>query len=122
MRFNEQEKSSGEWDSNFYHDKLKRGLEQVHAGLGIIKTMEELEAMEKMKAKVLQISYEPERDRLTWDGWDLHCGQSMEVLLPDQLGGGTWRPVSFEYNDDGWYMPGYSGVSPIGLWAMEMSE
>lgn len=102
MRFNEQEKSSGEWDSNFYHDKLKRGLEQVHAGLGIIKTMEELEAMEKMKAKVLQISYEPERDRLTWDGWDLHCGQSMEVLLPDQLGGGTWRSVSFEYNDDGW--------------------
>lgn len=60
-----------------------------------------------MKAKVLQISYEPERDRLTWDGWDLHCGQSMEVLLPDQLGGGTWRSVSFEYNDDGWYMPGY---------------
>lgn len=55
-----------------------------------------------MKAKVLQISYEPERDRLTWDGWDLHCGQSMEVLLPDQLGGGTWRSVSFEYNDDGW--------------------
>mgnify|MGYP006874339598 FL=1 len=47
MRFDEQEKSSGEWDSNFYRDKLKRGLEQVHAGLGIIKTMEELEAMEK---------------------------------------------------------------------------
>ena len=47
MCFNEQKKSSGEWDSNFYRDKLKRGLEQVHAGLGIIKTMEELEAMEK---------------------------------------------------------------------------
>lgn len=25
--------------------------------------------------KVLQIGYEPERDRLTWDGWDIHCGQ-----------------------------------------------
>ena len=26
-------------------EKLERGLEQVHAGLGIVKTMEELEAM-----------------------------------------------------------------------------
>lgn len=40
-------KVPGEWYSNFYRDKLKRGLEQVRAGLGIIKTMEELEAMEK---------------------------------------------------------------------------
>ena len=28
-----------------------------------------------MSRKVLQIGYEPERDRLTWDGWDIHCGQ-----------------------------------------------
>lgn len=41
---------------------------------------------------MLQIGYEPERDRLTWDGWDIHCGQGLEVLLPDRLGGGTWRP------------------------------
>lgn len=119
MSFDEQGKSSGEWDNNFYRDKLKRGLEQVQAGLGIIKTMEELEAMEKMKAKVLQIGYEPERDRLTWDGWDIHCGQGLDVLLPDRLGGGTWRAVSFEYNDEGWYMPGHPGVSPVGLWACE---
>lgn len=65
-------------------------------------------------SKVLQIGYEPERDRLTWDGWDI------EVLLPDCLGGGTWQTVSFEYNDDSWYMPGQSGVSPIGLWAREI--
>ena len=49
-----------------------------------------------MSRKVLQIGYEPERDRLTWDGWDIHCGQGMEVLLPDRLDGGTWRAVSFE--------------------------
>ena len=69
-----------------------------------------------MKAKVLQIGYEPERDRLTWDGWDIHCGQGMEVLLPDRLGGGTWRAVSFEYNSSGWYMPGEPSVLPVGLW------
>lgn len=51
-----------------------------------------------MSRKVMQIGYEPERDRLTWDGWDIHCGQGLEVLLPDRLGGGTWRAVSFEYN------------------------
>lgn len=45
-----------------------------------------------MSRKVMQIGYEPERDRLTWDGWDIHCGQGLEVLLPDRLGGGTWRP------------------------------
>lgn len=72
-----------------------------------------------MKTKVLQIDYDQERARLTWDGWELHCGQSMEVLLPDRLGGGTWRRVSFEYNDDGWYMPGQPGVLPVGLWARE---
>ena len=49
-----------------------------------------------MSRKVLQIGYEPERDRLTWDGWDIHCGQGLDVLLPDRLGGDTWCPVSFE--------------------------
>ena len=69
--------------------------------------------------KVLQIGYDPEHDRLTWDGWEIHCGQSLEVLLPDRLGGGTWRHVSFEYNDAGWYMPDQPRVSPVGLWARE---
>lgn len=75
-----------------------------------------------MALKVLQIGYEPERDRLTWDGWDIHCGQGLDVLLPDQHGGATWRPVSFEYNSSGWYMPGQPGVSPVGLWARESRE
>ena len=38
-----------------------------------------------MSRKVLQIGYEPERDRLTWDGWDIHCGQGLDVLLPERL-------------------------------------
>ena len=57
-----------------------------------------------MSRKVLQIGYEPERDRLTW------------------LDGGTWRAVSFEYNDEGWYMPGHPDVSPVGLWARERQD
>ena len=75
-----------------------------------------------MVSKVLQIGYEPERDRLTWDGWDIHCGHGMDVLLPDRLDGATWRTVSFVYNDEGWYMPGHPGVSPVGLWARERQD
>lgn len=75
-----------------------------------------------MKTEVLQIGYAPEQDRLTWDDWDIHCGQSLEVLLPDRRSGGTWRVVSFEYNSSGWYMPGHPGVSPVGLWARESKD
>ena len=41
-RFNELEKAER---NAAYLGKLERGLEQVHAGLGIVKTMEELETM-----------------------------------------------------------------------------
>ena len=47
MNVHKQEQSSGAGDSTFYLEKLKRGLEQVRVGLGITKTMEELEAMGK---------------------------------------------------------------------------
>ena len=41
-RYNQLEKAER---NAAYLSKLERGLEQVHAGLGITKTMEELEAM-----------------------------------------------------------------------------
>ena len=47
MNFAKQGQPSGTGNSDFYLEKLERGLEQVHEGLGIIKTMEELEAIEK---------------------------------------------------------------------------
>ena len=78
-------------------------------------------AVKKTLPKVLQIGYEPERNCLTWDGWDIHDGQSIEVLLPDQLGSGTWRTVSLECNNGGWYIPNYPDVSPVGLWAREIN-
>ena len=40
-----------------------------------------------MKTNALQIGYEPEYDCLIWDGWDIHCGQGLDVLLPDWFGG-----------------------------------
>lgn len=41
-RYNELEKAER---NAAYLGKLERGLAQIHAGLGIVKTMEELEAM-----------------------------------------------------------------------------
>ena len=41
-RYNQLEKAER---NAAYLNKLERGLEQIHAGLGITKTMEELEAM-----------------------------------------------------------------------------
>ena len=43
-RYNELEKAER---NAAYLKKLERGLAQVHAGHGIVKTMEELEAMEE---------------------------------------------------------------------------
>lgn len=108
MNCHEQEQLSGAGDSNVSLEKLKRVLEQVRAGCGITKAMEELEAMEKMKAKVLQISYEPEHDRLTWDGWDIHCVQALDVLLPDRLDGGLWHIRFRAFGTDFYY---YRAVS-----------
>ncbi len=43
-RYNELEKAER---NAAYLGKLERGLAQIHAGYGIVKTMEELEAMEE---------------------------------------------------------------------------
>lgn len=43
-RYNELEKAER---NAIYLSKLERGLSQVRAGLGVVKTMEELEAMEE---------------------------------------------------------------------------
>lgn len=42
QRYNELEKAER---NAAYLEKLERGLDQIHAGYGIVKTMEELEAM-----------------------------------------------------------------------------
>lgn len=67
--------------------------------------------------EILQINYDQSQDRLTWNGFDIHCGNRLDVLFPDGLGGGVWKTVSFECNDNGWYIPYYPNVNPIGLWA-----
>ena len=72
------------------------------------------------------ITFSPDAwaDYLYWQSEDKKTLKriNMDVLLPDRLDGGTWRAVSFEYNDEGWYMPGHPDVSPVGLWARERQD
>lgn len=75
-----------------------------------------------MQRKILQIGYEPERDRLTWAGWDIHCGHALKSFFQIVSVAGHGRLYPSEYNGDGWYMPGQPGVSPVGLWARERAE
>lgn len=73
--------------------------------------------------KIEQIQYCEDRDRLIFCGEDLHCGDGLQVLLSD----GLWHAVSFEYSDYAarpthWYIPGFRGVSPVGLWAQKLTN
>lgn len=66
-----------------YKEKLERGIAQVRAGQGIVKTMEELESMaEETKIAQLQLPDPTDADphpRLLLEGWGIHAG---EGLLP----------------------------------------
>lgn len=70
-------------------------------------------------AKIQQIRYNEETDRIEANGRGIHCGDCLEVLLIDQNGSPLWKAVSFEYNDK-WYIPGQPGISPIGLFARDI--
>ena len=61
-----------------YKEKLERGIAQVRAGQGIVKTMEELERMaEEMRIAQLQLPDPADTDphpRLLLEGRGIHAG------------------------------------------------
>ena len=74
-----------------------------------------------MLGKILQI--EIEDSQLMWDGYVVPRGFCMDVLLPDLVGSGTWRSVSFDYAEDlGWHVVGHPEISPVGLWARRVYD
>ncbi len=62
-----------------YKEKLERGIAQVRAGQGIVKTMEELERMaEEMRIAQLQLPDPADTDphpRLLLEGRGIHAGE-----------------------------------------------
>ena len=70
-----------------YKEKLERGIAQVRAGQGIVKTMEELERMaEEMRIAQLQLPDPADTDphpRLLLEGRGIHAGEWFLALFPD---------------------------------------
>ena len=101
--------------------KLGRGLAQIRAGQGIVKTMEELERMAEEK-KIAQIQLPDPADadphpRLLLEGRGIHAGEWFSALFPDGWHDVTLE-VSWEPTGPGcWYIstPGFEDVCPIGL-------
>lgn len=104
-----------------YEEKLERGIAQVRAGQGIVKTMEELERMaEERRVAQLQLPDPADTDphpRLLLEGRGVHAGEGFTALFPD-----GWHvitlEVSWELTGPGcWYIstPGFRSICPIGL-------
>ena len=60
-----------------YEEKLERGIVQVRAGLGITKTMEELECMAENEVRVAQIQLPDPTDTDPCPGCSWRAGASM---------------------------------------------
>ena len=106
-----------------YKEKLERGIAQVRAGQGIVKTMEELESMaEETKIAQLQLPAPADTDphpRLLLEGRGIHAGEWFSALFPD-----GWHDITLEVRGEPtgpgcWYIstPGFSDICPIGLFA-----
>ena len=105
-----------------YEEKLERGIAQVRAGLGITKTMEELECMAENEARVAQIQLPDPADtdpcpRLLLEGRGIHAGEWFSALFPD-----GWHDITLEVRGEPagpgcWYIstPGFRDVCPVGL-------
>ncbi len=93
-----------------YKEKLERGIAQVRAGQGIVKTMEELERMaEEMRIAQLQLPDPADVDP--------HPRLGFTALFPD-----GWHDINLEVSWEPtgpgcWYIstPGFRDICPIGL-------
>lgn len=66
---------------------------------------------------VSQLRYDPETNRMEFDGRGLHCGELLEVLVVDGLSGQTkWIPTRIEFAEE-WYLVGLLGYQVSGLFA-----
>lgn len=66
-----------------------------------------------MNKRTAQLRYNPETDRLEFDGIDLHCGMCLDVLTGER----TWTPTRLEYCESGWFLVGLPELQPNGMMA-----
>lgn len=65
---------------------------------------------------IIQLVYNEGSGRIMFDDYELHCGDSLEVLLIGKDGKPRWVETSLEYNGH-WYIPGFPGIQVPGLFA-----
>ena len=65
--------------------------------------------------KIMQLTYNADTDRIELDGYGLHCGDGLEVLVIKN-GQPEWVRTRIEYGDE-WYLIGLPGIQVNGLFA-----
>lgn len=70
------------------------------------------------KKRISQLQYDPESDRMIFDGRELHYGECLEVLVCNGLNGDKpeWVETRIEHGED-WYLEGLWGYQMAGLFA-----
>lgn len=67
---------------------------------------------------VFQLIYNEDTDRYELDGYDLHCGDCLSVLVWNGLTGkAEFVDTRMECNSKGWYLVGLVGYQIDGLFA-----
>lgn len=71
-----------------------------------------------LKNKIAQLRYNEGTERLEHDGYGLHCGDEIEVLVIDGIDGeAKWIRSRIEYGEGEWYVVGLIGYQANGLFA-----
>ncbi len=66
---------------------------------------------------ISQLTYNENTDRIEFDGYGLHCGDGLTVLIVDEETGKTkWVETCIEYSNR-WYLVGLSKYQVNGLFA-----
>ena len=68
--------------------------------------------------KIAQLRYNDETDRIEHDGYGLHSGDCLAVLVVDGVDGQTkWVDTCIEFDNGEWYLVGLMGYQVNGLFA-----
>lgn len=71
-----------------------------------------------MNNEVFQLLYNEETERYEMDGYGLHCGDCLSVLIWNSLSGkAEWVDTSIESGRNGWYFVDLVGYQIGGLFA-----
>ena len=66
---------------------------------------------------VTQLIYNADTGRIECDGYGLHCGNGLSVLIVDNEGQPKWVDTRIECDNGRWYLVGWKDYEVAGLFA-----